>query len=255
METYALIGYPLGHSFSARYFAEKFRREGISARYINLELPSISALPKALHAHPDLRGFNVTIPYKQAILPYLSELSAEAAAIGAVNTVKVRDGRLIGYNTDCAGFRESLRLMLPAAGSSRALVLGTGGAARAVWQALRELGIPFTRVSRRVSSGAIDYESITADVMARHNIIVNATPLGTTPRTGECAPLPYRLITHRHICFDLVYNPPMTLFLRKALDRGALIRNGLRMLHLQAEAAWERWQREKIENGKWEMGN
>lgn len=241
---YALIGKPLGHSFSADFFNEKFRREGIDNSYILAPLDSISEVSQLLDGYPDLQGFNVTIPYKEQIIPYLDSMSDEAMAIGAVNVVKVRNinGKryLKGFNSDAIGFKESITPLIKPY-MKKALILGTGGASHAVDHVLRSVGIETVKVSRNATSGMFTYTQLTQDVMGNHHIIVNTTPLGMWPDTEACPDIPYELITSRHLCFDLVYNPEVTMFMRKASDRGATVKNGLQMLHLQALAAWDIW--------------
>lgn len=245
---YGLIGYPLGHSFSQTYFTEKFRKEGIEAVYRNFEIPEIGDLPEIVRQNPGLQGFNITIPYKQAVLPYLRELSEAARIIGAVNCVCIRREKgqpvLTGYNTDAEGFRLSLADFIPP-GISGALVLGNGGAARAVRYALGQLGIRFLTVSRTPrQAGEIGYAEVPA-YLPTHRLIVNTTPLGTWPATGNCPDLPYGALGPQHYLFDLVYNPEITLFMQKGQEAGAHVRNGFDMLTGQAEAAWRIWQDEK----------
>ncbi len=244
MKLYGLIGHPLGHSFSAGYFARKFSAEGIDAEYLNFDLPSADRLPDVVRDHPSLAGLNVTIPYKEAVMPLLDSLSAEAAAIGAVNVIKVtRHGghtRLRGYNADIIGFTRSLRPLLRP-GHKAALVLGTGGASKAVVHGLHRLGIATQYVSRTPHGDSIGYADLTPEVMARHTVVVNCTPAGMFPHVDTCPDLPYALATPDHLFYDLVYNPEQTLFLRRAAERGATVKNGLEMLHLQAEASWEFW--------------
>lgn len=242
MRLFGLIGKTLSHSFSERYFAEKFLAEGINdACYQLFELPTIEALPEFVAAHPDLCGFNVTIPYKESILPYLDALSPEAEAIGAVNCVKTEERRLVGYNTDCYGFRTSLERFLGSARPERALVLGTGGAHKAVCYALRQMGIAPTTVSRTTGKGDMTYADIDAQTIGEHLLIVNCTPLGTTPRTEEAPALPYHLIGAEHHIFDLVYNPSRTLLMRKCEAQGAKSVCGYEMLALQANKSWQIW--------------
>lgn len=246
MKLYGLIGFPLGHSFSAKFFSEKFSREGIDAQYLNFELPDIGDLMELLSERPELEGFNVTIPYKELILPYLTAISPQAKAIGAVNVVKVghdADGRvtsLIGHNTDAPAFARTLAPMLPIEAVS-ALVLGTGGASKAVQTALDSLGVPHTLVSRTIAPGRLTYNELTSPVMAANKVIINTTPLGMYPKTDACPPIPYELLDEQHVCYDVVYNPEQTLFMRKAAARGARVKNGLDMLHLQALLAWHIW--------------
>ncbi|MEI7421251.1 MAG: shikimate dehydrogenase [Prolixibacteraceae bacterium] len=252
MQTYGLIGYPLSHSFSKKFFTAKFEAESIDAEYLNFEINDISLLPTVINEHPGLLGFNVTIPYKQAVIPYLESCDPKAAAINAVNTVKVdwSDGtpRLRGFNTDLIGFRDSLRPHLQSH-HTRALVLGTGGASKAVVAVLSELSIPSVLVSRESKSGiSISYHDLTRKVMEEHTIIVNTTPLGTFPKIEGCPEMPFEFISKHHLLFDLVYNPPVTQFLTRGLEQGATIKNGYEMLELQALAAWRIWN--EPEDGK-----
>lgn len=255
-DIYALVGYPLGHSFSRDYFTEKFDREHIDALYINFEIPDLAALPAKIAEHPHLRGFNVTIPYKQAIIPMLDRLDPVAEAIGAVNCVKVTriEGRdtplLTGYNTDAPGFTRALEPAL-SPDIRRALVLGSGGASRAVVHALRQSGIDPTLVSRTSKQSyipSITYADITPAVMADNLLIVNTTPLGMSPGVNSCPDIPYHLLTPRHLCFDLVYNPDPTLFLKHARENGADIvpHGGFMMLTSQADDAWRIWTSDTI---------
>ena len=241
---YGLIGCPLGHSFSRKYFTEKFEREGIAAEYRNFELPEITLLPELIRQHPDLQGFNVTIPHKQAILPLLHHLSPEAETIGAVNCVKIeRQGnrtKLCGYNTDATGFRQSLENFVPKQ-VKKALVLGNGGAAKAVCYILDTLGIEWTTVSRTPSgTKCISYLQAGA-LLPDTPLIINTTPLGTWPDINTCPDLPYEQLTANHYLFDLAYNPEKTRFLASGKKQGAPTQNGLEMLHNQAEAAWTIW--------------
>ena len=244
MKLYGLLGYPLGHSFSARFFAGKFRREGIDAEYRNFEMPSVDGLRGFIAGLPELCGLNVTIPHKQAVVPLLDGLTAEAQAIGAVNVIMIdrREGglRLTGANSDAVGFSRSLEpLLLPC--HRRALVLGTGGASRAVNYVLRRLGIEPQPVSRTARPGVLAYGQLTAEMLAEYKLIVNCSPVGMFPHVDECPALPYEGLTADHLLYDLVYNPEETLFLRRGRERGARVKNGLEMLHLQALAAWDYW--------------
>lgn len=246
MELYGLLGYPLGHSFSAAYFAEKFTREGIDARYENFEEQNVGEGIKRLSAEPDLRGFNVTHPHKRAVIPFLGGLSDEAAAIGAVNVVCVRrdaDGsrKLFGCNSDVVGFTRSIKPLLRPGLHQKALVLGTGGASLAVIHGLRSLGLDTLSVSRTPAEGQIGYDGLTKEVMEERLVVVNCTPLGMHPKTDACPDIPYHLLTPSHILYDLVYNPDETLFMQRGRRQGATVKNGLEMLHLQAEGAWEMW--------------
>lgn len=243
---YGLIGYPLSHSFSQRYFNDKFAAENIDACYINFEIPDIGDLMELIAEYPLLRGFNVTIPYKELILSYLDDIDEQAREIGAVNVVKVvhsDDGeiRLSGYNSDIVGFSDSIRPLLTPARKA-ALVLGSGGASKAVCQAFRNLGVESTVVSRNPVGNRIGYEDLTPEVMASHKIIVNTTPLGMYPNVIECPPIPYNLLGPEFLCYDLLYNPDITTFMRKARQYGAEVKNGLEMLLLQAFESWRIWQ-------------
>ncbi len=253
METplYGLIGYPLSHSFSKSYFTEKFEAEEKKYRYENFPLASIHELPALLAAHPQLRGLNVTLPYKESVLPLLHTLDSEAETAGAVNTIvisrKAGEVRLKGYNTDLYGFSMSLKPFLLHT-HHRALVLGTGGAAKAVLHVLQKLGIDCTTVSREKGKGTLTYPELNEYVVRAHPLIVNATPLGMWPHTEASPQLPYEAIGEGHLLYDLVYNPPLTSFLAKGQAQGATTLNGLSMLHLQAEKAWEIWQEAEKED-------
>ena len=238
MRHFGIIGFPLMQSFSAKYFNEKFAQEGIDAEY------SLYPLDKDEWAKGEplktllnsLDGMNVTIPYKQAVIPYLERLDETAAVIGAVNVIC----RHVGYNTDCLGFMDSIRPLLRES-DKKALVLGTGGASKAVCYGLRTLGVIPTLVSRTPKEGMLGYEDLTAEVMEEYTVIVNCTPLGMAPEEDTYPPLPYEMITARHLLFDCVYNPEVTLFLQKGRAQGATIRNGMEMLYGQAKAAWKIW--------------
>lgn len=239
---YGLIGYPLTHSFSPAYFAEKFEKLGIKASYRAFPLENIDELPALLAAHSDLKGLNVTIPYKQAVIPYLDELDATATGAGAVNCISIAAGKRKGYNTDVLGFLNSLKPLL-APHHTQALILGTGGAARAVAYALGSLGIKYTKVSRLEMAGVLSYDELTAAVIQEHTLIINTTPLGMYPQIDAAPQIPYEALTSRHLLYDLVYNPLETKFLALGKDHGATIKNGLEMLHLQADASWDIWSR------------
>jgi shikimate dehydrogenase len=245
ISNYGLLGFPLGHSFSRKFFTAKFANENIPAVYENFELPDIDTLPSVIDSKPNLRGFNVTIPYKQQVLRFLDELNPLAAEIGAVNTVKVVNDngkrRLVGFNTDIIGFCDSLRPHLRP-DIKRGLVLGTGGASKAVIVGLRSFGIEPIVVSRRPGEGVITYEDIDDNLLADCLLIVNTTPLGMFPAVDTCADIPYEKLTSRHVCYDLVYNPSETLFMRRAAEFGAETVNGSEMLEGQALAAWRIWQ-------------
>lgn len=241
---YGLLGYPLGHSFSADFFTKRFQEQGIDAEYRNFELPDATGLLDVVREHPRLRGLNVTIPHKQSVIPLLDELSPEARAIGAVNVIRVIRGehgvRLKGYNSDVIGFCDSLRPLLRPH-HRRALVLGTGGASKAVVYGLRRLGIAPLYVSRTAQEERITYDQLTPDVLAARTVVVNCSPVGMYPHVDEAPALPYDLLSPAHLLFDLVYNPLETKFLRLGRERGAATKNGLEMLHLQALAGWEFW--------------
>ena len=243
MRRYGLIGRPLGHSASAVYFAEKFRKEGITdCRYDLYELPSIDALPELLRRTPDLCGLNVTIPYKREVVPLLNELSFEASAVGAVNCIRrTADGRLAGYNTDVIGLRAALNELLGAAQPGQALVLGTGGASQAVQYALAERDIPFALVSREAAKGNYTYDDLPCEAVESSRLIVNASPVGTYPNVDAAPRIPYAYVTPEHYLLDLVYNPPLTQFLDYGRQRGAHILNGRTMFVEQAEASWRIW--------------
>ena len=245
MKHLGLIGYPLSHSFSVKYFTEKFRREGITEfDYVNYPIQSVRELKPLLEEKEDLIGLNVTIPHKKEVIPLLDEIDPEAAEIGAVNTIRIKRSpgniHLKGYNSDAYGFRESL-IPLLGAGHSYALVLGTGGASKAVTYVLEQLGINFQYVSRTPPEGQLHYLDLCYAVMKKHTLIVNTTPLGTYPNTSAFPNIPYDLLTPDHVLYDLVYNPPETEFLRLGRQKGARIMNGHEMLVLQAEKSWEIW--------------
>lgn len=245
MEKYGLIGYPLGHSFSINYFNQKFTDEGINAKYYNFEIPTIDALAEVLDSNPELKGLNVTIPYKQKVMEYLDQISPEARAIGAVNVIKVmhqgKETILKGYNSDVIGFTQSIEPMLEDY-HKKALILGTGGASKAIDYGLRSLGLETVFVSRYERPETICYEDVTPEVVKEYNVIVNCTPLGMFPKTEECPRLPYEAMDEHNILYDLIYNPDETLFMKRGAQRGANVKNGLEMLLLQAFASWEFWQ-------------
>jgi shikimate dehydrogenase len=245
MPTFALIGYPLSHSFSRTYFTAKFAKLGISEnhRYLNFELKNINDFEKKLEEYSDLVGCNVTIPYKQTVIPLLDDLDPVAQRIGAVNTISVKNGSTKGFNTDFIGFRDDLLEVTQQRDYSgeRALILGTGGASLAVEEALVQLGIAVQYVSRKPGANQITYDDLDREVIDTHHLIVNTTPLGMYPNNDTAPDLPYDLLTPDHFCYDLVYNPAETTFMRKARGAGAGAANGLGMLHKQAEAAWHIW--------------
>lgn len=247
MQQYALIGRKLGHSYSADFFNQKFRSEGIDAHYSLIELASFDEFRPLLSANPDIVGVNVTIPYKIDAMAASDLLTPVAREIGAVNVIRIvrkPDGTVILYatNTDAIGFARALSPYIE--GRSKALVLGTGGASRAVCYALRQMGIEVAVVSRHPKPGNLAYNQLTPEVIANNLLIVNTTPLGMSPNTDTAPDIPYELLTERHFCFDLVYNPDETEFMKRAARNGAGFCNGLQMLKNQAIAAWEFWQNE-----------
>lgn len=244
MDKYGLIGFPLGHSFSKGYFNEKFQNEGIDAEYINFELPDIKGLKEVLASNPELKGLNVTIPYKEQVMPFLNSITDEAKAIGAVNVIKIsHKGKtpvLKGFNSDVVGFTRSIQPMLEPC-HKKALILGTGGASKAINYGLKQLGLETKFVSRTKKEGQFTYGEITPEVIKEYNVIVNCTPVGMYPHTEECPILPYAAMDSHTLLYDLIYNPDETLFLTKGRQQGAIIKNGLEMLLLQAFASWEFW--------------
>ncbi len=240
MRTFGLIGFPLSHSFSVRYFEEKFSKENIrDAQYLNFPIESIEDFP-ALVDGQNLSGLNVTIPYKQQVIEYLDELDSIAEEIGAVNLIKFENGKRKGYNTDVHGFRESLKNLI-GKHKPKALIIGTGGSSKAVSYALKELGIEFNFVSRRKTSEVFTFSDLNQEIISEHLLIVNTTPLGMFPNESDCAPIPYPFISPAHFLFDLVYNPAETLFLKNGKAQGASVKNGYEMLVLQAEENWRIW--------------
>ncbi|MBR4533516.1 MAG: shikimate dehydrogenase [Bacteroidaceae bacterium] len=275
MKEYGLLGYPLGHSFSRAFFTQKFADEGIDAAYLNFELPSANMLPQIIAEHPNLCGLNVTLPHKQAVIPLLNELSDEARAIGAVNVIRVTriapsetssqpaEPRFLGgpsaesprvylkgFNSDIIGFMDSIRPLLQPH-HRKALVLGTGGASKAICRGLEKLGIEWRYVSRTrkpvpsseasLSNTTLTYSDITPSLLADYTVIVNCTPLGMFPKTDVAPPLAYAALSPRHLLYDLVYNPEVTEFMRQGSRFGATVKGGLEMLHRQAIASWEFW--------------
>ena len=245
MDKYGLIGYPLGHSFSISYFNQKFADEGINAKYENYEIASIDELTEILDTTPELRGLNVTIPYKEKVIPFLDSISPEARAIGAVNVIRVTHEKnktiLKGFNSDVIGFTQSIEPMIDKKWHKKALILGTGGASKAICYGLKSLGLETVCVSRYERPETICYKDITPEVVKEYNVIVNCTPLGMFPKSDQCPQLPYEALDERNILYDLVYNPDVTLFMKKGAKRGAQVKNGLEMLLLQAFVSWEMW--------------
>jgi shikimate dehydrogenase len=241
MQLFGLIGHPLTHSFSKKYFDQKFNDEQINnCSFLNFEIPQIKELKFLIQQNPALQGFAVTIPYKQQIIAYLDWMSNEVQEMQACNCVKIVAGKLYGYNTDVIGFEKSFMQFLKP-NHVKALVLGTGGAAQAVIFTLKKLGIRHLSVSRNELSGAIVYDELNETLLGEYSTIINTTPLGTYPKTAEFPAIPYEYITPEHYLFDLVYNPPLTQFLLKGEAKGATIKNGYDMLTIQAEENWKIW--------------
>ena len=239
---FGLLGRNISYSFSKGYFTDKFNCENFAGcTYENFDIPEITAFPEVIKNTSDLKGMNVTIPYKETVIPFLDKLSKKAELIGAVNTIKItKKGKLKGYNTDYYGFKKSLQPLLQPH-HKKALILGTGGASKGVAYALDELDIPYTFVSREAKENGIDYDRINATTFDNYQIIINATPVGTSPNVDAFPLIPYEFFTEKHIAYDLIYNPAETQFLKKAKQQGAQIKNGLDMLIFQAEKAWKIW--------------
>ena len=244
MRQFGLIGHPLTHSFSPTYFSEKFQKEEISdAQYDAFELQDISQFPNLLKSNPGLAGLNVTIPYKESVMPYLDEIDPVAAEISSVNTILFHDGKTIGHNTDLIGISETLKPHLEWY-MMTALIIGTGGSAKTVSYFLKKIGIQTLFITRNPSSiDQIGYAELTEEMIQKHKLIINCSPVGMFPHVEEKPDIPYEGITDMHVLFDLIYNPPMTQFLQEAQDRDATTLNGSKMLRIQAEASWELWNR------------
>ncbi len=241
MRAFGLIGYPLGHSFSKKYFTDKFNREGITGNVYELyPLEQIGQLRDLLASNPDLAGLNVTIPYKEQVIAYLDSMSPVVEEIGACNCIHIKDGHLSGHNTDVIGFSRSLQPKLKPH-HKQALILGTGGSSKAVAYTLKELGIPFLQVSRTPIDGIIGYEEIDQSMLESHTLLINTTPVGMYPEIEKAPAIPYAFIGADHYLFDLVYNPEQTRFLQEGVLRGATVENGSEMLVIQAEASWDIW--------------
>jgi len=243
METFGLVGFPLTQSFSQKYFSQKFEKEGRSAQYKNFEIDSIGEFPE-IFDDSTIKGLNVTIPYKERVMPFVDELDPIAEKVGAVNVIKVSDknGKLYlkGYNSDVFGFEESIKKYLKP-NHTHALILGSGGASKAVRYVLKELGICFSIVSRRLKTDWLTYDLLTPELVKANQLIINTTPLGMFPNVEGFPNIPYQAITANHFVFDLIYNPEQTLFMKKCMDNGAVAVNGYEMLVKQAEKAWEIW--------------
>ena len=239
---FGLVGKNISYSFSKGYFGEKFEKLNLEDySYDNLDFQNIEDFPEFIKQNPTISGLNVTIPYKEAIIPFLDKLSKRAIEIGAVNTIKItKSGKLKGFNTDYIGFQKSIEPLLNV-NHKKALILGTGGASKAVAYALKQLGIPYLFVSRNDIGDAIGYNQINEKTFEEFQIIINCTPVGTFPNTNTFPEIPYEYFTSNHLAFDLIYNPAETLFLKKAKEQGAIVKNGLEMLTLQAEKSWDIW--------------
>lgn len=256
MKEYGLIGHPLGHSFSRKFFTEKFLNEGLDATYLNFDIPKVEMLKDVVLGHPNLQGLNCTIPYKESVIPLLDEISPLAQEVGAVNVIKIlrsndfvggKTGngiKLVGYNSDVIGFANSISPLLRPH-HRKALILGSGGAAKAVRVALERMGVGCTNVSRKSASGFLTYDEITPEKMQEFQILVNCTPVGMFPHVNEAPSLPYESLSACHLLFDLIYNPDATLFLKRGAEAGATVKNGLEMLELQAKASWGIWKEDK----------
>lgn len=240
MKNFGLLGKNISYSFSKSYFTEKFKKENIQAEYSNFDLKNLKEFRDVIKETPNLQGLNVTIPYKQEIIPFLDDLAFEAKEIGAVNTINVSGNKLIGHNTDYIGFSESLKPFLKPH-HNKALILGTGGASKAVAYALRQLAIEYKFVSRTAGEGKLNYEQLSEEIIKEYTLIVNTTPLGTYPEIEKKPEVPFQYFTEKHLVYDLIYNPDTTQLMSRAKNRGATVTNGLKMLQLQAESAWKIW--------------
>ncbi len=241
MPKYGLLGKNISYSFSKSYFSEKFEREGIQASYENFDIAEIGLFPKSILAEKEIKGINVTIPYKEKVIPFLDSVDEIAEKIGAVNTIKfLANGKLKGYNTDWFGFKKSLETFLPLQ-QKTALILGTGGASKAIEYVLKSLEFEYTFVSRNAGANQLSYTELTEQIISNNYLIINCTPVGTFPKIEDFPTIPYQFVNDKHVLFDLIYNPSETAFLSKGKAQGARISNGLRMLEFQAEKAWEIW--------------
>ena len=245
MRKFGLIGYPLSHSFSKQYFSQKFENEDIKdTSYELYPIKSIDEFPELIDSEAELTGLNVTIPYKETVIPFLDSLGEQASRIGAVNTIVSQNGKLIGHNTDYLGFKKSMELWVGVNPLPKsALVLGTGGASKAVKAVLNDLDIKFQFVSRTPKGQEISYEDVSnnPEILSKNKLIINTTPLGMAPDSDSLPPLPYEYLTSEHYLFDLVYNPLITAFMQKGIDKKSWVKNGLEMLHIQAEESWKIW--------------
>ncbi|GHS94325.1 shikimate 5-dehydrogenase [Bacteroidia bacterium] len=246
MDQYGLIGNPLKHSFSKGFFNDKFSAENIDAEYINFEIPTIEEFKSIIKNNPQLRGLNVTIPYKEQVIPYLDQLSENAKLIGAVNVIKIEHikkgkNKLTGYNSDIIGFKNSIEPLLQPH-HTHALILGSGGSAKAIYYGLTQLGVTPTYVSRKKTlADMLIYSNLDEAIMKANTVIVNCTPVGMWPNVDDCPQIPYHFLTKEHLLYDLLYNPNETLFMKKGKEQGTKVKNGLEMLLLQAFASWDFW--------------
>ena len=241
MKWYGLLGKTLKHSFSKAYFTDKFNELGITdCKYENFELASIDELPELLRDNPSIKGLNVTIPYKEDVLPFLNEKNDIVKEVNACNCIKISEGKLSGYNTDVVGFQQSLEQVLESH-HTHALILGTGGSSKAVQYALKILGIRYQNVSRTKSTMSITYDELNEEILSSHQLIINTSPIGMFPNVEKTPPIPFEFVSPKHLLFDLIYNPAKTLFLKKGEEKGAKIANGMEMLVLQAEESWKIW--------------
>ncbi len=240
-DTYGLVGFPLTHSFSQRYFSEKFETQKIEASYQNFELDTIMQFPSLFQKGMYLKGLNVTIPYKESILPFLDVLDEDAKIIGAVNCIRFHQNKLIGYNTDHEGFRISIAPLIKPY-HKKALIFGSGGSSKSVEFALHKMGIDYKVISRNYTlENTIHYNDIDGDILSEYKILINCTPLGMFPNIDTCLPIDFDLISVEHLLFDLVYNPTETIFLQRGREKGAMTRNGYEMLTIQADESWKIW--------------
>ena len=240
MKTFGLLGKNISYSFSRTYFSKKFKKENIDAEYLNFDLQNINQFRDVIKETPNLQGLNVTIPYKEEIINFLDDLAPEAEEIGAVNTIKINGNKLIGYNTDYIGFSESIKPLLKPH-HKKALILGTGGASKAIAYAFKKMGIAYKFVSRTSGELKLSYQDLSLEIVNDHNIIINTTPVGTFPNVEKYPKFPIEHLTNKHLVYDLIYNPETTQLLALAKEQGAKIKNGLEMLELQAESAWRIW--------------
>ncbi|RZP04423.1 MAG: shikimate dehydrogenase [Flavobacteriales bacterium] len=246
MDKYGLIGNNIDYSFSKTFFNSKFKKEERTDSYENFDIPDLCQFSEVLRKNPKLKGLNVTIPYKESIIKYIDIIDSNARKIGAINTIKITDnGKLIGYNTDYIGFKESLKNLLPLS-KKNALVLGTGGASKAIVYVLKFLNYKVTQVSRVKKEGITTYKELNKELIIEHQLIINCTPLGTFPNVDEYPNIPYQYITKNHLIFDLIYNPLETMFMKLSKEQGARVSNGLKMLEYQAEEAWSIWKAKNI---------